>query len=141
MGFFGTFVLARSGCLLTDEEATLGFGYQHEHLYELGKGWQLLETRGVLDPQDFAVASERFVAATGAGVLALYVNDGGCIAGAAELPAELPADIPSPSNDRSNVPPGTIRPSRPSNTAVYVWMRCRDIVAPFLSVATVEHRR
>ncbi|MEU7873787.1 hypothetical protein [Dactylosporangium sp. NPDC049140] len=79
MGFFGTFVLARSDRLLVDEEATLGFGYQHEHLYELGGGWQLLETRGILDPQDFAAASEQFVAATGAGVLAAYVHDGDCM--------------------------------------------------------------
>ncbi|WP_238011883.1 hypothetical protein KZZ52_13675 [Dactylosporangium sp. AC04546] len=79
MGFFGTFVLARSGRVLAVEEATLGFGYQHERLYELGSGWQLLETRGILDPQDFAAASERFVAATGGGVLAAYVNDGDCI--------------------------------------------------------------
>jgi hypothetical protein len=79
VGFFGTFVLARFDRLLVDEETVLGFGYQHERLYELGRGWQLLETRGVLDPQDFAAASERFVAATGAGVLAAYVNDGDCV--------------------------------------------------------------
>ncbi|MER7004112.1 hypothetical protein ABT297_13865 [Dactylosporangium sp. NPDC000555] len=79
MGFFGTFVLARSDRLLTDEDAALGFGYQHEHLYELGAGWQLLETRGDVDPQDFAAASERYVAGTGGGVLAAYVNDGDCI--------------------------------------------------------------
>jgi hypothetical protein len=79
VGFFGTFVLARSERRLTDEEAALGFGYQHEYLYELGRGWQLLETRGILDPQDFAAASEQFVGATGAGVLAAYVNDGDCI--------------------------------------------------------------
>ncbi|WP_432825249.1 hypothetical protein [Dactylosporangium sp. CA-092794] len=79
MGFFGTFVLARSDRLLANEEATLGFGYQHERLYELGRGWQLLETRGIADRQDLAAASERFVAATGGGVLAAYVNDGNCI--------------------------------------------------------------
>ncbi|MGI5175872.1 hypothetical protein ACQEVZ_06015 [Dactylosporangium sp. CA-152071] len=79
MGFFGTFVLAQSDRLLAVEEATLGFGYQHEHLYELGGGWQLLETRGIGDPQDFVAAGERFVAATGDGVLAAYVNAGDCI--------------------------------------------------------------
>ncbi|GAA3248592.1 hypothetical protein ACFO1B_39565 [Dactylosporangium siamense] len=79
MSFFGTFVLARSDRLLVDEETVLGFGYQHEHLYELGDGWQLLETRGISDPQDFAAASERFVAATGVGVLALYVNAADCL--------------------------------------------------------------
>ncbi|MGI5238044.1 hypothetical protein [Dactylosporangium sp. CA-139066] len=70
MGFWGTFVLARSAALLANVEAVRGFGYQHEHLYELGDGWQLLETRAPLSlglPQ----ASERFVAATATSVLAM----------------------------------------------------------------------
>ncbi|MGI5238725.1 hypothetical protein [Dactylosporangium sp. CA-139066] len=78
MGFWGTFVLARSATLLANVEAVRGFGYQHEHLYELGDGWQLLETRAPLSlglPQ----ASERFVAATATSVLAMRVFNSDCL--------------------------------------------------------------
>ncbi|MGI5238616.1 hypothetical protein [Dactylosporangium sp. CA-139066] len=114
MGFFGTFVLAQSDRLLTDEEAVLGFGYQHEHLYELGEGWQLLETRGIRDPQDFAAASEQFVAATGASVLAAYVNDSDCIGVHGRTPGgwttsfHLPVDeAPCPYRHRPPLAPRT----------------------------------
>ena len=86
MAFFGTFVIARPARLLVHEDAVLGFGYMHEHVWELDDGWQLLETRGLYDPQDFTIAGERFVAATGSPVLAVYANDGHCFGGYAATP-------------------------------------------------------
>jgi hypothetical protein len=86
VAFFGTLVLARPAGLLVHEDAVLGFGYQHEHVWQLDDGWQLLETRGLWDPQDFAAAGERFVVGTGGPILAVYVNDGDCFGGYAATP-------------------------------------------------------
>ncbi|GAA0911643.1 hypothetical protein [Virgisporangium aurantiacum] len=47
VAFFETLVLARPAGLLVHEDAVLGFGYQHEHLWELDDGWQFLETRRI----------------------------------------------------------------------------------------------
>ena len=86
MGFWGTYVLARSAGLLATEDAVLGFGYQHEAVYELDEQWQLLETRGVPDPPDFVEASERFVAGTATAVLAAYVCNSDCLGVYARTP-------------------------------------------------------
>jgi hypothetical protein len=86
VAFFGTLVLARPADLLVHTEAVLGFGYMHEYQFELAGGWQLLETRGLWDPQDFPAAGARFVAGTGSPVLAVYANDGYCFGGYAATP-------------------------------------------------------
>lgn len=85
MGFWGTFVLARSTALLANVEAVHGFGYQHENLYEVGDRWQLLETREPL-PVSLREAGEHFVAGTATAVLAVRVFNSDCLRAHAQTP-------------------------------------------------------
>jgi hypothetical protein len=147
VGFFGTFVLARSADLLVNEEAVLGFGYQHEQLYELGDGWQLLETRGIRDPQDFAAASERFVTGTGRAVLAAYVNDGDCLGVYGQTPDGWTTSFHLPTDQApcfyKHRPPLKVRTTEAVATDLERWARAAGLCPDpeqIPTIAAYDHR-